>query len=464
LSALDAYLTYQYVPHLLSAFKAIRKLPPASTLTVSAEIDRVQSYWSLDYVPKLTDASPAELEYRVWEEINAATRRRLLSEVPLGAFPSGGLDSSAIVAAMSEQMDAPVKTFSIGFDDAAFDELRYARLVAQHFGTNHHEFLVEPDALETMPRLARHYGEPFGDPSAIPGFYLAELAKQHVTVALNGDGGDESFGGYEERYDGLRAPHLNWLPDWMQKAAAPIVGRIVGQGKHPSSTRTQIYRLAQVLGMSPPERYATFSAAFDVVRRRRLLTPEFTASVDGARADDFVKDVWDGVTAPDNVDRMLATDVLTYLPDDLLVKIDIATMAHSGETRLPLLDHELMEFAASIPTHHKVNQRGKALLRHALRDVLPPEVLTRPKMGFSVPLARWFRDELRELPADVLLDERCRESWVLSSAEVESLIREHRKRRADHSRRLWVLLQLEMWHLEVLDPPRPVVERQSRSS
>jgi asparagine synthase (glutamine-hydrolysing) len=452
LSALTAYLAYQYVPHPLSALEAIHKLPPACTLTVGEDGPHIERYWSLDYSQKLTDVSVTELEQRLWGELKEATRRRLTSEVPLGAFLSGGVDSSAVVAAMAQQMAEPVKTFSIGFSDAEFNELGYARLVAQHFGTDHREFQVEPDAIEIMPRLARHYGEPFGDASAIPSFYLAELTRQHVTVALNGDGGDESFGGYEERYlGGLRAQSLNWLPRPLQRSA-PLVGRLVGQGKHFSSTRTQITRLSHILGMSQSGRYASFLTIFDDVRRRRLLTPEFAASVDGFRPEELVTRAWDRSTASDPVDRMMSTDVVTYLADDLLVKMDIATMAHSVEARSPFLDHHLMEFAAALPPEHKLDGTGgKLLLRRALRGILPAEVLGRPKMGFSVPLARWFREELAQIPADILLDRRSLDRGYFRRNEVEGLIREHQQHVANHGHRLWVLMQLEMWHREVVE-------------
>ena len=250
--AVAAYLTYHYIPHPLSIFKGIHKLPPACTLTVSEDDHRVDRYWSLDYSRKLTQVPIGELEERLWAGIREATRIRLMSEVPLGAFLSGGVDSSAVVAAMAQQMVEPVKTFSIGFPDDTFDELPYARLIAREFGTDHREFVVEPDALEIMPKLARHYGEPFGDASAIPSFYLAELTSREVTVALNGDGGDESFAGYDERYtEGIRAPRLNWLPRPLQ-LAAPSLARLVGEGGRPSSTRTQISRLGRILAMSPP--------------------------------------------------------------------------------------------------------------------------------------------------------------------------------------------------------------------
>jgi asparagine synthase (glutamine-hydrolysing) len=453
LHAVHAYLAYKHVPYPLSAFEGIRKLPPACTLTVSEDGERIERYWSLDYSQKITGVRVEELEDRLWNQILEATRIRLMSEVPLGAFLSGGIDSSAVVAAMAEQMSEPVKTFSIGFTDGAFDELPYARLVAQRFGTQHREFVVEPEALQIMPKLARHYGEPFGDPSAIPSFYLAELTSRYVTVALNGDGGDESFAGYDRYVDGHLAPHLNWLPRPLQRHA-PVVVRLLGEGSRHSSTRTKIERLARLLAMPPPQRYATSISAFDEVRRRRLLTPSFAACVEGDSLEEFVTRPWAESNAVDRVDQMLAADMRTYLPDDLLVKMDIATMAYSVEARSPFLDHELMEFAASLPVEHKLQAAdGKRLLKSTLRRVLPEEVLTRPKMGFGVPLARWFREQLRDLPADILLDRRSLDRGYFRREEIECLIDEHRASVADHSLRLWVLLQLETWHREVVEAP-----------
>jgi asparagine synthase (glutamine-hydrolysing) len=453
LEAIPTYLTHLYVPHPRSAFEGVQKLPPACTLVVTEGGDRIEHYWELDYSQKIADASDHELQQRLWEEIEEATRIRLMSEVPLGAFLSGGIDSSAVVAAMATQMVEPVKTFSIGFADPAFDELYYARLVAQRFGTDHHEFRVEPEALEMMPRLARQYGEPFGDPSAIPTFYLAELSSRHVTVALNGDGGDESFAGYGRYLYADTPSHLNWLPRPLRRLA-PSVGRMLGDGRRPTSLRTRIQRLARLLAMTPPEIYATSLSAFDELRRRRLFTPEFATSVGGERPEDFLIVAWTRATARENVENMMATDVETYLPGDLLVKMDIATMAHSVEARSPFLDHQLMEFAASLPLTQKLKGAdGKHILKQVLRSVLPGEILDRPKKGFSVPLARWFREELRDLPADVLLDRQSLDRGYFRRAEIEDLIQEHRQRIADHSLRLWVLLQLEMWHREVVDAP-----------
>jgi asparagine synthase (glutamine-hydrolysing) len=459
LEAISAYLTVAYVPHPLSAFRGIHKLPPASTLTVTESGQHVQTYWSLDHSRRLDGLSEQELAERLWEEIREATRIRLMSEVPLGAFLSGGIDSSAVVAAMAEQTTEPVKTFSIGFPDAAFDELRYARLVAERFGTEHHEDVVEPKAIEIAPKLARHYGEPFADASAIPSFYLAEMTSRHVTVALNGDGGDESFAGYNRYKSNALAAHLNWLPRPLQRFAPTLV-RPLGEGPHGNSWRTRIQRLTRSLAMTTSERYAMWMSAFDEIRRRSLLTPEFLAAAAGPRAEDLLAAAWSSCESRDTVDRMLATDVQTYLPGDLLVKMDIATMAHSVEARSPFLDHHVMELAASIPAELKLRGlEGKRILKAALRGRIPDEIIDRPKMGFGVPLARWFREDLRSFPEEVLLDPVAVRRGYFRPGAVETMIAEHRDGRADHSYRLWVLLQLELWHREVLEAPRSPIPR-----
>ncbi|MBV8998607.1 MAG: asparagine synthase (glutamine-hydrolyzing) [Solirubrobacterales bacterium] len=451
--AIDAYLALQYVPHPLSAFAEIRKLSPASTLTITEDGEAVERYWALDYSQKLEGVSRPELEQQLRAHIREATRIRLMSEVPLGAFLSGGVDSSAVVAAMAEQMSEPVRTFSIGFADADFDELKYARMVAQRFSTDHHEFRVEPEALTIMPKLVRHYGEPYGDSSAIPSFYLAELTSRHVTVALNGDGGDESFAGYSRYTAESVAAKLGWLPPPL-KRVAPRLAALLPQDGGSNDIPARLRRLAARLAMSPEARWASWMSIFDIDRRSRMLTPEFRARLGGGAAERFIAEQWRRSTALSEVDVMLDVDVNTYLPGDLLVKMDIATMAYSVEARSPFLDQELMQFAASLPIAAKLKGReGKHILRSAMRGVLPDAVLDRKKMGFGVPLVRWFREDLRHLPEEVLLDPQALARGYFERAEIERIIREHQRSHADHALQLWTLLALEMWHREVVEAP-----------
>ncbi len=449
-TAISAYLALQYVPHPMSAFRHIRKLPPATTLKVTAQGETARTYWSLDYREKLDGLSPAELEEQLRVELLEATRIRLMSEVPLGAFLSGGIDSSAVVWAMAEQMTEPVKTFSIGFPEADHDELDYARMVAERFATDHHEYIVEPSAVEIMPKLARHYGEPFADSSAIPSFYLAELTSRHVTVALNGDGGDEGFAGYRRYVTDARVRQLEWLPGSMQRLASLM--RFVPEGPLQSDLRSRIHRVGRLLAMSPKERYALRMCAFGAARQRNLVTAEFAAAAGSYLPEAFILDAWSESRAANIIDLMLDTDTRTYLPGDLLAKMDIATMAYSVEARSPFLDQRLLEFAASLPARHKLSGgNGKLILKNALRGILPDPVLDRTKMGFGVPIIHWFRDELRSLPVDILLDSRALDRGYFRRDEVERLIIEHQSGRADNSSQLWTLLQLEYWHREVVE-------------
>lgn len=451
--AIGTYLALQYVPYPLSAFRAIHKMPPASRLTVTAHGEKLDSYWSLDYSRKLTGLSVPELEECVRAQIWEATRVRLLSDVPLGAFLSGGVDSSAVVAAMADQMSEPVKTFSIGYPHREHDERPYARLVAERFGTDHHEFVVEPDALSMMPKMARHYGEPFGDPSCIPSFHLARLTRSHVSVALNGDGGDESFAGYDRYNESLAARGVTGLPRPVQQLALRMAERLAGGGS-PSTIRRHAHRLGRILAMTPVQRYGRLLASFDAESRQRLLSPEFAARIGDLIPEDALAGPWHASTAPSRVERLMDVDVQTYLAGDLNVKIDIATMASSLEARSPFLDHQLMEFAASVPAELKhAGTHGKLILRKAMRGVLPDAVLDRPKMGFGVPLGQWFRNELRELPAQVLLDSRSLARGYFQRSELERLIHQHRAGLRDNATSLWVLMQLEMWHREVVDAP-----------
>jgi asparagine synthase (glutamine-hydrolysing) len=305
--------------------------------------------------------------------------------------------------------------------------------------------------VEIAPKLVRHYGEPFADATAIPSFYLSELTRRHVTVALNGDGGDESFAGYRRYIANDRARRLRGVPLPLRRVVPKLV-RPLGEDARMNGTRSRIQRFARALAMAPPDRYAYWMSIFDRQRRSELLTPDFAAAVEGD-AESFITTAWGQWSAAEQVDLMLSTDVQTYLPCDLLVKMDIATMAHSVEARSPFLDHHLMEFAASLPTDEKLRGTGgKQLLKRAFRGRIPDEILDRPKMGFGVPLGRWFREDLRNLPTDILLDPRTLERGYFRRHTVETLIEEHRVGAADHSARLWSLLQLEMWHRE-LDAP-----------
>jgi asparagine synthase (glutamine-hydrolysing) len=449
--ALDAYLAYRWVPAPKTAFSAVRKLPPGSTLTFEDGRATIARYWQLDFSRKRSVGDPREVHEELRAHIRAATARRLISDVPLGAFLSGGIDSAAVVAAMAEASAEPVKTFSIGFTNEKFNELPLARQVAQHFATEHHELVVEPQALELIPRIVRHFGEPFADDSAIPSFYLAEMARRHVTVALNGDGGDESFGGYSRYAVNLASARLERLPVALRRALGAAGLRVRESGTI-DSWASRVRRAAETLPLDAVERYVAYMTHLNGLNRERLYSDEYRQLVGESGAFDVVGVPWAASGADSVVDRMLDVDVQTYLPDDLLVKMDIATMASSLEARSPLLDHELMQFAASLPAELKVRGREtKVILRSALRGWVPDEILDAPKRGFRLPLADWFRGELRGFTRDVLLDEHTLGRGYFEQAYVRELLDRHADGAQDHSQGIWTLLMFELWHREFVD-------------
>ena len=452
-SSLDEFLAYGYInaPHTI--WRGVRKLPPGHMLLWQDGELELARWWELDYDDKLAAELP-ELEGELRARVSAAVRRRMIADVPLGAFLSGGIDSSIVVSEMAFHSSAPVKTFSIGFGPEAYNELPQARMVAERFGTEHTELMVRPDAVELLPKLAHHYGEPYADSSAIPSFYLAELTRQHVTVALNGDGGDESFGGYLRYAANAATGWLDAVPSPPRQLVARLAGRMISAGER-RGYRAYARRYLTTLGEEGPDRYAAHVGIFDEAERGRLLGPDLLAEVDPARAPATIRGPWKAAGNSSALDVILRTDVETYLPGDLLTKIDIATMAHSLEARSPLLDHEVMEFAAALPARYKVRGRQKKwLLRRAYRWQLPREILDGPKRGFGVPIADWLRDDLSGWTREVLFAPDAG-GGLIDPIEVRRIFSEHRSGRADRSYQLWSLLCLEFWRREFLEGTRP---------
>jgi asparagine synthase (glutamine-hydrolysing) len=448
--ALDAYLAYRYIPSPLSAYRAVRKLPPATLLTLDPKGLRLERYWQLDFARKRTEGDD-ELIEELRQQLRAAVRRRMIADVPLGAFLSGGVDSSGVVAAMAEASPEPVKTFSIGFHDPRLDERELARATARHFATEHHELIVEPDAVEVIPKILRHYGEPFGDATAIPTFYLAEMARRQVTVALNGDGGDETFAGYSRYVANLAAARFRGLPMPVRTALGALGSRVPPDG-NVDGARSRIRRLAKTLPMDSLGRYRAYMTELQGFRREDLYTAEFQGLLGESLVGGIVADPWEASSGHALLDVMLDVDSSTYLPDDLLTKVDIATMAFALEARSPLLDHEFMEFAASLRPHLKVAGREKKVgLRRALRGWVPDEVLDAPKRGFQPPLARWFRGDLRDFTREVLLDPIALDRGYFRDDGVRRLLDDHGDRRADNSQAIWTMLIFELWHREHVD-------------
>jgi asparagine synthase (glutamine-hydrolysing) len=456
-TAIDRFFTYTYVPSPFSAFRAVRKLPPASLLRWRAGETRIERYWEPNFVTKLGVGSDAEAGELVRDAVREAVRRRMVADVPLGAFLSGGVDSTAVVAAMAELSSNPVKTFSIGFESTAFDELPYARDVAERFGTEHHELVVRPDAVELLPKLARHYGEPFADHSAIPSFYLAEMTRRQVTVALTGDGGDEVFGGYERYAHGAILERLDAVPAGLRASVAALAARVRGDGDL-KSRRNRLRRAAALLPLTPRDRYVRAMSRFGLDLRDGLYTPEFRAALEGSAAE-TITEPWQASTALDPIDRMLDVDQQTYLPGDLLTKMDIATMAYGLEARSPLLDQELVALGAALPARFKVRGREKKIaLRESLRGVVPDEHIDRAKQGFQVPMAEWFRTDLRELARETLLGGSAEGRGYLRQDIVAGLLQRHLDCAEDNSSLLWSMLSFELWQQQVVEG-RPSGER-----
>jgi asparagine synthase (glutamine-hydrolysing) len=457
--ALDAYLAYGYVPAPRSAYAAVRKLPPAHTLVRRDGRTRIERYWRLDYGVKQRFASTGDMHEAILDTLDRAVRKRMVADVPVGAFLSGGVDSAAVVSSMAAASAEPIKTFSIGFDAEGFNELPRARRVAELFGTDHHELVVSPDAIDILPQIVRHYGEPFADHSAIACFHLARMAREHVTVALNGDGGDESFAGYQRYTSNLFLHRLDVLPAAARRALAAAAARLPGSGSS-RALHNKLRRMGMAAGRDVAGRYITQLAVFDAERRRALYTPEYAAFIGPSASDDVVLDPWLRASGGELLDQYLEIDVQTYLPGDLLAKIDIATMAYSLEGRSPLLDPELMQLAASLDPKHKVRGlQRKVALRGALRGRLPDEVLDGPKRGFELPLQRWFRDDLGGFARDVLLDRETVQRRCFEPAAVASMLDEHTAGSADHGRRIWALLLLELWERQA-GTPAPRLEAQ----
>ncbi|MGH2942802.1 MAG: asparagine synthase (glutamine-hydrolyzing) [Solirubrobacteraceae bacterium] len=449
-AAVDRYLALGYVPAPLTALRGVHKLPPAHTLVMRDGRITLDRYWQLDYSAKLDDMPVEELCERLRAELAAATRRRMISDVPLGAFLSGGIDSSAVVAAMAASSPEPVRTFSIGFDHSAHDELPYARRIAEQFGTRHEEFEVRANATELLPKIVRHYGEPFADSSAIPSFALSEITRRHVTVALNGDGGDESFGGYTRYVANALAGRLDRIPAPMRRGIS-AVGRRLPAGGSVTTITNKARRLASTLALDGPGRYEQYMSWFDLAQRRALYTPGFAES-SCAGAADAIAEAWAQASGSHVVDKMLEVDIATYLAGDLIPKIDIATMAYGLEARSPLLDHQLMEFAAAIPAGLKVRgQEKKWILREAMRGVLPDDILDRPKQGFTVPLSSWLRTDLRAWSQEILLDPATIGRGYFDETALRALLRRHDAGADADGRRIWSLLMLELWHREFID-------------
>ncbi|MEV0346408.1 asparagine synthase (glutamine-hydrolyzing) [Nonomuraea sp. NPDC050680] len=453
--ALDHYLTYKYVPAPWSIYQDVHKLPPGHLLVWERGNVSVDRYWALDSSPRPVLDEKRE-EERLRELLLEATRIRMVSERPIGAFLSGGIDSSAVVAAMAMQSQEQVRTFCIGFADSNYDERHKARMVAERYGTDHHELVVTSDLLDVLPRIAWHFDEPFADPSAIPSFYVAQLSRKHVTVVLNGDGGDESFGGYHRYVRMGQAERIPVMPRALARATGRI-GDLIADRTTGGSLPRRLARLMQFAAERPARRYARLMSQFTHRQKFAVYSDELRDLLVEADSYRLLDEAFERSSAATDLGRILDVDVASYLPDDLLVKVDISAMANSLEARSPLLDHHLMEWAAGLPIALKVrNGETKVLLKRAVAPWLPKEILGFPKQGFDVPLATWLRGELREPAFDLLTDATARGRGLFRPQVVRSLLQRHIEG-ADHSVQLWPLLQFELWHRAHVSADDPVM-------
>lgn len=445
LHALDAYVSFGYVPDPLSIFRDIKKLPPGHYLTFTDGQVKVQEYWNFKFEPA---DSLREEEYL--EELRAlldeAVRIRLMSDVPLGAFLSGGIDSSAVVGMMARHMGQPVKTFSIGFHEDSYNELKYARVAAEHFGTDHHEFIVTPDICQIVDELVWHFDEPFADSSAIPTYMVSKLARSHVTVALSGDGGDELFAGYTRYAIDRRRSGFALVPRFVRRGLVQPLSRYLPHG---AWGRNYLHNVA----LDAVDRYIDSVSLFTTLNKRALYTEAFVRELGGdAGPIGQFRDYAFHIETGEDLDRLLYLDSKTYLPGDILVKVDRMSMAVSLEARAPLLDHKLIEFVTRIPASLKLKGfEAKHIFKRAIRGFVPAEILNRPKQGFGLPLQQWINEQLRERVRQTLTEQRTRERGYFDSHYINQLLAEHERGRRDHSSALWMLLMLELWHRTYMD-------------
>ena len=454
--AFHHYLAFGYTPADRSIFAEIAKLPPAHTATLRDGVLTIQRYWSLPQGDTWSGghhASVQDIAARVRHELREAVRARLESDVPLGVFLSGGIDSSAIVASMREVTGQRIATFSVGFGRAApsYDELTYARMVAKRFETEHHEELVEPKVTKLLPAIIHHFDEPFADSSAIPTFVVAQATARHVKVVLSGIGGDETFAGYP-RYLGVRLSELySRLPRSLRTLSGSVVVRLLRESEASQNWGDWVRRFVTGADRSLPDRYIGWTRFFGEADLTCLATP---ALREHWKEDPEVvhRSAFAAHSPPDPMDGAFRIDLSTYLPNDLLVMADRMSMAHSLELRAPFCDHRVIEESLRIPPAMKLpGFRLKGLLKTAFADVLPPKVLSRPKQGFMIPLGRWLRTELRDMMEDLLSPERVRTRGLFVPGAVEALKQEHLGGIRTHSDRLWTLMIAELWMRHYLD-------------
>lgn len=446
--ALDAYLTFGYVPDPLTIFNNVQKLAPGHHLTFGSGRVHVEQYWDFPYSEP--QSKPFQNEEECLEELRSlldeAVRLRLVADVPLGAFLSGGVDSSTVVGLMAQHSSQPVKTFSIGFHEDSYNELKYARVAAKQFGTEHHEFVVTPDICDIVDELAWHFDEPFADSSAIPTYMVSKLAREFVTVVLSGDGGDELFGGYTRYAVDRKRSGFGRLPRSLRRGLMQPLGRNLPHG---AWGRNYLY----VNAFEPLDRYIEDISIFTRLNKPSLYTSDFRQRLGATEAASRFREYAQLSRSSDALDPLLYLDSKTYLPGDILTKVDRMSMAASLEVRVPLLDHKLIEFVCTqIPASMKMKGlETKHIFKRAVREIVPVEILNRPKQGFGVPIDQWINDQLRDRVRGTLSEPRTQQRGYIESRYVNLLLDEHERGRRNHATQLWALFMLELWQRTFVD-------------
>ena len=438
------YLAYGYVPEPDTMFEGIRKLPPGHVLICRKGSFKTRKYWDVEFSYGRLQPEEYYIE-KILSLLDEAVRIRLISEVPLGAFLSGGIDSGVVVALMARNMDEPVKTFSIGFDNQKYNELPFARKIAERYGTDHHEEIVRPDAEAVINDLIRQFDEPFADSSAIPTYYVSRMTRKWVTVSLSGDGGDEVFAGYGRYRDGLPATYTRWIPGAIRKPLFHTLSRILPEGFPAVST-------LRYAGYEDDDRYIWKMTKGLPMIHDRVFSRDFRKSVHTTDPSNACRKYLETACGLAPISRRQYLDMKTYLPGDILTKVDRTSMMVSLEARVPILDHKLVEFAATIPPAVLFNgQKPKYLFKKVAERLLPKETVNRPKMGFAIPIAQWIKKEWKDLSHDLVLGEKARKRNILNSDYTKRLMSEHKMGRRPHDNTIWTLMVLELWFREFID-------------
>jgi asparagine synthase (glutamine-hydrolysing) len=442
--AIKDFFAYQYIPDPKTIYRNVHKLAPGHWLKTDGRQTEIGQYWDVSFGSPST-ANQDELEAGLYDLIDDAVRLRMVSDVPLGAFLSGGVDSSAVVGLMAGHTSQPVTTCSIGFDSKRFDEVTWARKVADIFKTDHHEFTVRDNVSGSLASIARYFDEPFADPSFVPTYFLSQLARQKVTVALAGDGGDESFAGYSKYgVDQTENRLRSFFPGALRRGVFPLLAQLAGSINSPATRKAQ--SLLGTLAMEPDQAFFTTNCFFRQSLWNELVRGDLKRDTEGYDPADITKAHYQNADTDDHLGKILYTDIKTYLPGDVLVKVDRMSMANSLEIRAPLLDYRVVEYAANIPSALKLNGREKKyILKHAFEKLLPEDVLYRKKMGFSVPLAQWLRNELFELAEGVFNSEEGGLAQCFDMNKVRELWLNHQRGQNQNTQELWTMVAFELW-------------------